>query len=320
MGVRGAVAGLLLMIGWANAAFAQSRSLNRYGAIPLMRGSQNHLLAPANVNGRAATLMVDTGAGSSFLQADRAQSFGLRPTGAEARTGRRSFPVAVADNLRLGGMSLPPTTFSLYRAAQLGGPVPGQRGRAADGMIGRDILRRHKAVINCRSRQLFLQADAQARSNLLSIARAQGFTAIPIEETARGLTIPCTIAGRPGRLVLDTGAFLTGFDDDAARLLGLAGQPSAATARSFEGRVRPLQLVQVEDLKIGGVTIPPQKFVVMDLFTRKPLRTYTGLNRIEFYSPRSAARGDRIYGLLGSELLDLHRAIIDFESMTLFMK
>jgi predicted aspartyl protease len=272
------------------------------------------------VNGRAATFMVDTGAESSFLQADRAQVFGLRATGTEARTGRRSFPLGTADNLRLGEFPLGPTTFSLYRAAQLGGPVPGQRGRAADGLIGRDLLRRYKAVINCRSRQLFLKADAGARLDLASITRTQGFTAIRIEETGRGLTVPCTIAGRAGRLVLDTGAFLTGFDDDAARLLGLSGQPSAATARSFEGRVRPLQLVQVDDFKIGGVAVPPQKFVVTDLFTRKPLRTYTGMGRIEFYSPRSGARGDRIYGLLGSELLDLHQAIIDLDSMTLFMK
>ena len=308
------------MIGLANDAFAQSTRLNGYEVVPLTRGSQNHLLAPGDVNGRAATFMVDTGAETSFLQADRAQSFGVRPTGTEARTGRRSFPVAAADNLRLGGMSLGATTFSLYRAAQLGGPVPGQRGRAADGMIGRDLLRRYKAIINCRSRQLFLKADAGARLDLASITRAEGFTAIPMEATARGLTVPCSIAGRGGRLVVDTGAFLTGFDDDAARLLGLAGEPSAAKARSFEGRVRALQLVQVDDLRVGGVRIPPQKFVVMDLFTRKPLRTYSGIGRIEFYSPRSAARGDRIYGLLGSELLDLHRAIIDLDSMTLFMK
>jgi hypothetical protein len=119
---------------------------------------------------------------------------------------------------------------------------------------------------------------------------------------------------------LDTGAFLTGLDDDAARSLGLTAQPSVAKARNFEGRVQPVQLVQVDDLRIGGVTIPPQKFVVTDLFRRRQLRTFTGFNRIEFYSPRSAARGDRIYGLLGNELLDLHHAIIDLDTMTLFMK
>ena len=320
MGARWAVVILLLVLGARRDAVAQSTKLNGYEAVPLTRGPQNHLVTPGSVNGRPASFLIDTGAESSFLQAERAQSFGVALTGMEARTGKRSFPVGVADELRLGGRNLGAARFSIYRAAQLGGPLPGLRGRAADGLIGRDVLQRHRAVINCRSRQLFLRSAAAPRLNLAAITRAQGFTAIPIEETRRGLTIPCSIAGRAGRLVLDTGAFLTGFDDDAARLLGLSGEPSAATARSFEGRVRPLQLVQVNDLKIGGVTIPPQKFVVTDLFTRKPLRTYTGLNRVEFYAPRQSARGDRILGLLGSELLDLHQAIIDLDSMTLFMK
>lgn len=320
MGIRGVGATLSLLLGLSANAIAQPRALEGHEAVPLTRGPQNHLFVQGTVNGQAANFLVDTGAESSFLQADRAERFGVRRSGAEAFTGKRSFPVGSANDLRLGRMSLGNTAFSIYRAAQLGGPVPGPGRRAADGIIGRDVLRRYHAVINCRARKLFLRGDAARPLNLAAVARAEGFTAIPIEETRRGLTVPCNIAGRAGRLVLDTGAFLTGFDDDAARLLGLVGEPSAARMRSFEGRVKPLQLVQVNDFKIGGVTIPPQKFVVSDLFTRKPLRTYTGLNRIEFYSARPRISGDRIYGLLGSELLDLHHAIIDLDSMTLFMK
>jgi predicted aspartyl protease len=320
MGLWRGLALVLVVVASVAVASSRAATLPGYHATQLTRGSQNHLLAPATVNGQPATFLLDTGADASFLQAERAQAFGVQPTGVEAPTGRRSFPVGVATDLRIGGMSLGSATFSIYRAAQLGGPVPGRSGRAADGLLGRDLLRRYNAVINCRSRQLFLASDPARRLNLAATARAQGFAAIPIEETRRGLTVPCMINGRAGRLVLDTGAFLTGFDDDAARLLGLTGEPSAAKARSFEGRVRPLQLVQVDDLRIGGVRIPPQKFVVTDLFQRRQLRTYTGLNRIEFYAPRPGARGDRIYGLLGSELLDLHQAIIDLGTMTLFMK
>ena len=302
-------------------AGAQAPKLDGYEAIQLTRGVQNHLVAPARVNGQPASFLVDTGAETSFLQSDRAQALGVRLSGTEAAIGRRSFPRGTVADFRLGALPLGETAFSLYRSSQLGGPVPGARGRAADGLVGRDVLRRYNAIINCRSRQLFVKRDAARRLNLPAVTRAQGFTAIPIEETRRGLTVACSIAGRPGRLVVDTGAFLTGLDDDAARLLGLVGEQSAATARNFEGRVRPIQLVQVNDLKIGGVAIPPQKFVVTDLFTRrKPLRTYSGMNRIEFYAPRPSARGDRIYGLLGNELLDLHHAIIDLETLTLFLK
>lgn len=322
MGMRGAVTALLflLVLCLRGSALAQSRTLSGYEAVPLTRGPQNHLLVQGSVKGQPANFLIDTGAESSFLQADRAERLGVRLSGAQAFTGRRSFPVGSLDDLRLGRMSLGNITFSIYRAAQLGGPVPGLGGRAADGIIGRELLRRYKAVINCRTRQLFLRGTAARSLNLAAVARAQGFTAIPIEETRRGLTVPCVIRGRPGRLLLDTGAFLTGLDDDAARVLGLAGQPSQATARGFDGRVRPLQLVQVDDLNIGGVAIPPQKIVVGDLFTRKQLRTVTGMGRIEYYAARPTARGDRIYGLLGSELLDIHQAIIDLDTLTLFMK
>ena len=309
------------VIGLLGGSLGETSAAPGYAVVPLTRGSQNHLLASGAINGRPATLLIDTGAEVSFLQAERAQSFRVTPTGTEVPVGSRRFPLATAGDLRLGAVSLGPATFSLYRAAQLGGPVPARGGESADGIIGRDVLRRHRAVINCRARQLHLARDPSQRFDVAATARAQGFTAIPIEETRRGLTVPCSVAGRPGRLLLDTGAFLTGFDDDAARLLGLSGEPSAARARNFEGRIRPLQLVQVNDFRIGSIVIPPQKFVVGDLFTRrKPLRTYTGMNRIEFYAPRQNARGDRIYGLLGNELLDIHQAIIDLGTMTLFMK
>lgn len=320
MGIRGAVAGWVLLVFLPAGALAQSRTLDGYEAVPLTRGPQNHLFVQGSVNGEAATFLVDTGAESSFLQADRAERLGVRLSGAEASTGKRSFPVGSANDLRVGRMALGSTTFSIYRAAQLGGPVPGPGGRAADGILGRDVLRRYKAAINCRAQQLFLKGDAARSLNVAAVARAQGFTAIRIEETRRGLTVPCLIRGRPGRLLLDTGAFLSGLDDDAARLLGLSGQPSRATVRRFDGRVQPLQLAQVDDLNIGGVAIPPQKIVVADLFTRKQLRAVSGIGRIEFYSARAGARGDRIYGLLGSELLAIHQAIIDLDTLTLFMK
>ena len=61
----------------------------------------------------------------------------------------------------------------------------------------------------------------------------------------------------------------------------------------------------------------------MDLFpNKKPLRTYTPgiVNRIEFYDARALKARLEIWGLLGSELLYLHSAIIDFESMTMYLK
>ncbi len=77
----------------------------------------------------------------------------------------------------------------------------------------------------------------------------------------------------------------------------------------------------MNDLHIGDVAIAPQSFAVIDLFdSRKQMRTFTGINRIEVYAEKNPVPGDRILGLLGNELLDQREAIIDLETMKLFLK
>jgi len=69
------------------------------------------------------------------------------------------------------------------------------------------------------------------------------------------------------------------------------------------------------------VRIPPQRFAVMDLFPdRKPVRAFTGMGRLEFYDMRAMRARRGIWGLLGAELLYQHHAIIDLDSMSLFLK
>lgn len=292
-----------------------------YQQIELSRGAQNHLLMPAIIGGRPVTFLLDTAIEINLLQADRASSLGLAQLGQEAVVGGRSLPVAQADDLRAGGANLGKEVFALYQASQLGGPIPGVAGSRADGVIGLDFLQRHQAVINCRTRHLFLRTDPARRLDPATAIQA-GFVRVPIEESRRGfLTVPCSIHRRPGRLILDTGAFLTGIDNDAARSLGLSGHPSRITARGLDGKVQPVHLVRIDDLKIGGFSLPSQEFVVLDVFgKRQPLRTFTGINRIEYYEPRRTARGDTIFGLLGNEILDQHRAIIDLGSMSLLLR
>ncbi len=204
----------------------------------------------------------------------------------------------------------------------MGGGVPGQLGKAADGLLGLDLLRRFGAVINCRTREVFFKTDPSARLGLATTTRAMGFAQIPIMKEARGnLTVPCTMRGRAGRLVLDTGSFVTALDDHAVRSVNLATRPSPLTARGLDGRIRTIELADMDDLKIGALRIAPQPLAVMDLFGKnKPRRTFTGINRIEYYAQRHEPPGERLLGLLGNELLDQRHAIIDLGSMSLFLK
>jgi predicted aspartyl protease len=292
------------------------------GAVQLVRGAQNHLVVPVEINGHAATFLLDTGSDISFLQANRATDFGVRPLGTQVQSSGRTFTAGGIEDFRIGGKSLGRTQVGLFNPAQFRGPVPGKGGKAADGLLGLDVLRRYRAVINCRTQQLFIQGDPARRLNLPATTAALGFRRIEINQTSLGfLSVPCSIAGKAGALIIDTGAFVTVFNAGDVRALQLEGTPSKLTARTVAGRVRQLELARINNLRIGSIAIAPQRFAVMDLYAaRKPVRVFTGINRLEYYDARAMKARRDIWGLLGAELLYQHHAIIDLDSMSLFLK
>lgn len=304
------------------AAAAEPSMRDESVRVRLSRGAQNHLLLAGSVNGHAATFLIDTGADISFLRADRSKEFGVRPVLPSGRSSGGRFEFGQVDDVRAGSVRLGTGTFALYHPAQFRGHVPGSSGKPADGVLGLDILRRQNAVVHCRPREIVFHANRAEAAKLVGAARAGGFTQIPMTATRRGHpTVPCTINGRKGRLLVDTGAFVTGLDDDAARSLGLDRRPSRLTTRGFDGRVRSLELAPVEDMRIGGLRIAPQPLAVIDLFPKKRrLRAISGLGRIEYYAALQVPREGPIFGLLGNELLDQRHAIIDLATMSLFLK
>jgi predicted aspartyl protease len=321
---RAALTGVtILALGFsASAEPLEQLNLPGYVGVQMTRGRQNHLTVPMQVNGKPANFLVDTGTDVSFFEATRGPAFNIAAQPEQVRRGGQLFPFGSIADLRAGGAVFGPTRVALYRIAQLRGSVPGPGGRPAEGVLGLDVLRRHRAVINCRTRQIFFQTDPAGRLDIGAATRGLGFARVGINEDRNGkLSVPCRLAARSGKLSLDTGSFVSGLDDDAARLLGLPTTPTRLTARSFDGRVRPVFLAQVNDLTIGGVTIAPQKLAVLDVFQKgKPPRAFTGLNRIEYRTRRDATREPELFGLLGNELLDQRRAIIDLGSMSLFLK
>jgi hypothetical protein len=115
--------------------------------------------------------------------------------------------------------------------------------------------------------------------------------------------VPCAIGGQPGRLVVDTGAFLTTFNELSLKLRGIALQPTRATARFTSGLARRMTVGQINDFTIGDFKVPPSKFGAANLpgFALEQGNT-------------------RIDGILGIDLLFNSHGIIDFDSMSLFLK
>ena len=173
-----------------------------------------------------------------------------------------------------------------------------------DGVLGLDILTRHKAVINCRTKFIFFKVDQSRQAHVAFVALAEKFTKVPLQREENGaLTVPCSIHGQTARLLVDTGAFVTTFNEAFVNSLAIALQPTRASARFTNSLRRKISVGQINDFRVGDFKVPPAKFgaVVLPNFALQQGNT-------------------RIRGILGMDMLYICHGIIDLDSMNLFLK
>jgi predicted aspartyl protease len=263
------------------------------------------MIMSVQINGQPADLLVDTGANEIILDADAAQSFGVRPSQRGLRYIRRTqingqlLFVGFAQNLNAGSMNFGSNLVALRNPTH-----SGTGSGRVDGVLGLDILLGHKAVINCRTKLVFFKVDPARQMNLSFIATSKKFTRIPLRREENGaLTVPCSIHGESTRLLVDTGAFVTTFDQTLFKLLGIASEPTRVSAHFASGAAKRIDAGRINDLKIGDFKVPPEKF---------------GVTALPNFALRQGAT--RISGILGMDTLYICHAIIDLDGMNLFLK
>ncbi len=311
----GILFGVLTMVPIAICGAARSirpTQLSGYKAVPVHYGPLNKMIMSVNIDGQPANLLVDTGANQIILDASAAESLGVRPSPRGLRYIRfteingQLLPVGFAQSLTAGSMNFGSSPVAL-RNSSTGGRFSnrleaGNPGIA--GVLGLDILLRHKAVINCRTKFIFFKVDQSRQVHLASVALADKFTKVPLRREENGaLTVPCSIHGQTTRLLVDTGAFVTTFNEAFVNSLGIVLQPTRASAHFTNGVSRKISAGQINDFTIGDFKVPPAKFgaVVLPSFTLEQGNT-------------------RVSGILGMDLLYKARGIIDFDSMSLFLE
>jgi predicted aspartyl protease len=276
-----------------------------YKAVRVHYGPMNQMIMAVQINGQPASLLVDTGSNETILDTDTAATFGVAPSPRGLRyigfteINGQLLPVAFLQSLTAGSMN-----FGSNAVVLRDSPRSGRGKRQVDGIFGLQVLLGHKAVINCRTQLVFFEADKSRRKNLSAVASSQKFTRVPMHREGSGaLTVPCMIHGAPGRLLVDTGAFVTTFPDTLFKSLGISSEPTGMSARFPTGTTQRVSVAQINDLKIGDFKVPSSKFAVAAL-------------------PRFALRqGDtKISGILGMDTLYICRAIIDLAGMNLFLK
>jgi predicted aspartyl protease len=282
-----------------------SPQLAVYKAVRVHYGPLNKMIVSVRINGHPANLLVDTGSNQVILDAEAAALFGVRPSPRGLRyvgftqINGQLLPVAFVQSLTAGSMNFGSRPVVLRDSAR-------SRTDSArvDGVLGLEVLLGHKAVINCLTRLVFFKVDPSRHMNLAAVASSEKFTRVPLHREASGaLTVPCSIHGQSGRLLVDTGAFITTFPDAFFKSLGISSEPTRLSAQFPTGTTRRISAARINDLKIGDFKVQPAKF---------------GVAALPHFALRQGST--RISGILGMDTLYSCHAIIDLDGMSLFLK
>jgi predicted aspartyl protease len=291
----------------------QATSLSGYKAVRVSYTNLNRMIMTARINGHPATLNVDTGCRQTILDSGAAASFDVTPSQPRFPDGGlrykssteingQTYPMSYVKSFALGEVNFGSTLVALRDSSSH--HIFSDGGVHIDGILGRDLLTRKKVIINCGTRLIFFKVDPSRQVQLDRFAESQNFTRVPLWQEKNGaFTVPCSINGRDGRLVVDTGAVITTLEESMIKSLGLTLEPTGVKARFTTGLVRKISLAQVNNLTIGDFKVRPMKLAV---------------NALPNFAIRQGAT--RVDGMLGLELLVICHAIIDFETMSLFLK
>jgi hypothetical protein len=134
-----------------------------------------------------------------------------------------------------------------------------------------------------------------------------GFTAIPLRTAATTghHLVEARLNGRDGLFVVDTGANVSVIDDDHAATFGLTHQATRRGGGVAIGGVVAARQVAIESLELGGVPVRQRRMVVADVGNlMAALRPFAG---------------GAVHGLIGQDVLNEHRAVIDMDGPLLYL-
>lgn len=133
-----------------------------YTEVPLKRTSISDFEIQANINGRRALCLVDTGAAVTLLDTSVSRRAGIKLkrtayTVGGAGGGRQQIATGIVDTLRLDSLRVRNAIIAVSDI-QAGGAGPQEPGKPPiDGYLGADFLREKRAVIDCSQMKLYLR-------------------------------------------------------------------------------------------------------------------------------------------------------------------
>jgi predicted aspartyl protease len=287
--------------------------LPQYEALPLERSSQNHLLVRAEINGKPAVLLVDTGAPLSAVAIDRAAHFGMNPVSAKSKIPSRlningAFnAMSIARSLRLGALNLVDEAMVLIDFAYLRQTNDkDDQKRESDGILGTDILSPLKAVLDYDRMLLILKLDQRASGPTPGVS-FRGFRRVRMRESeGYNLYVDGAVNGTKARLMVDTGAFATLLHSQFVLRMKIPLRQTQFRSVGVNLAQSRVRLANITRFSIGSMDMQSHRVGVINLQGL----IHGGL--LDATPP--------VAGLLGSEMLQRYHAIIDFGTNSLYMK
>ena len=286
----------------------------QYEALPLERSSQNHLLVRAQINGKPAMLLVDTGAPLSAVAIDRAAHFGMGPVSARSKIPSRlningAFnAMSVARSLRLGALNLVDEAMVLIDFSYLRQSFDDREEaeRESDGIIGTDILSPLMAVLDYDRMLLVFKLDPRISGPVPGF-NFRGYRRVRMHESeGYNLYVDGKVNGTKARLMVDTGAFATLLHSQFVLRMKI---PMHRTKLRSVG-------VNLAQSRVGFANIA--RFSVGSMDMRSHNVGVINLERLVHGGLLDAS--PPVAGLLGSQMLRRYHAIIDFGTNSLYLK
>jgi predicted aspartyl protease len=277
-----------------------------YGVVPVNQPRPNDLAVRGTINGRNATLVLDTGWGAEGISLDSnyarslklvtegAKRFGHSATGAIMSVEKATAGAVVLGNVQLTGVPLLVGTFKGLRHEQVREFV------WASGFVGAGFLHTNSAVLDLPNFRLYLRPPGKGRLAVIGPAlRAVGFSEVPFELANNQCLVDVEINGVGGKMIVDTGATLSVLDTRFASQIKVRGYQAEISGIDAAGIVNRSRVGTTGSLKIGGIP------------ARAPEMT---LDTCGFYTHS----GGKIIGLLGMDVLGQNWGIIDFGNRKLY--
>ena len=287
-----------------------------YVVVQLGRGHNNRLKLAATIEGKKGLMMVDTGAHASLLS--------LSKYGGLLKEANRKLPPGVPKTVSMNGVpSAVVVTRDFVIQNQDLGPiaaalVPGrfiydqaalydrEAGSSYDGLIGEDLLRRTRAVVDCSRLILYLNVDPAKQFHLGPELTRNGWTRVPMTSSGNHFLVPCTLKGHQYRLIVDTGAPLAILDRGIAHSAGASSHDLPLSGGLVGMQAERMALLDSHDIAIGNFQISSY------------LMARSGVARV--FESLGRNGGPPILGLLGGDLLAKNGAIIDIGGSALYLK